>query len=260
MRGKYAKRAETRRDWNALDERATTAERERDRLAAELAELRERAEDRITGLRHEVSGLRRQRDEAAAPRIAQLEEVNNRLRAERNEALDEARAEIDCSTQVQNRLADFLENRFGFGGPEAKETSFAICDGPQVGRRFMSGVGVSSTDPRMVEEMQRARGLRGSGNPAEETLPGLTVRVQDRRWASREAKRLRLDAVREVTPVYSFDGSESSLVLSVDDDTSLRIYIEHAKPSVLTNAGLAGIRIPPEERDRLAQVVAKEDS
>jgi len=81
-RGKYAAKAERRREFTGLEERAVTAERERDRLAVELAGLRESSGVKIAALKTWASDLREARDAAAAPRLAELEEANNRLRAE----------------------------------------------------------------------------------------------------------------------------------------------------------------------------------
>lgn len=81
MKGKYAAKADRRRELTGLEDRAVAAERERDRLGAELADLREDSERKIADLRAQARRLRDQRDTGAAPRIAELEAANSRLRA-----------------------------------------------------------------------------------------------------------------------------------------------------------------------------------
>ena len=164
MKGKYAARADRRQEFTGLEQRAVTAERERDRLATELAELRERGEERLTGLRREVAELRKQRDAVASPRLAQLEQINNRLRAERSNALDQSKFFIQREAVVADRMSDYLIRRFGLSGPEAKEVVNTIWDTPETGERLVSRTGVASRDVRVIEAVQRTRrGPRGRG-------------------------------------------------------------------------------------------------
>jgi hypothetical protein len=90
-KGKYAARAERRHEFAGLEERAVAAERERDRLAADLAEVRERADREITAARKLAADLRRQRDEGTAPAVASLEREIRRVREEAIAELAEAR-------------------------------------------------------------------------------------------------------------------------------------------------------------------------
>jgi hypothetical protein len=258
VKGKYAARAARRREFTGLEERAVAAERDRDRLAVELAELHEKSDEKIATLRAGVTEAREQRDTASAPRIAQLEEVCNRLRAERNSALDQERFLIDNQRVFEKRMRTYLRDNLGLSVIEAKELVIALWDAPAIGERWVSPAGISGKDSGAAEAVQRARGMRGKGNRAAAAAPDVPAIV--RPFARRgEVKRLRDVAVKELVPVYAYDGPESSLVLSADEDQSLRIYIEHAEADVLTNAGLAGIRIPAEERAKLANAVRAQE-
>ena len=107
-RGKYAAKAERHRGLAEAEQRAVTAERERDRLAAELAEVRQHGEGVIGGLRAYAADLRKQRDGGAAPAIEVLERENRRLRGELTSVTidrDQLRAEL---RPFMRRLTVFL--------------------------------------------------------------------------------------------------------------------------------------------------------
>jgi len=110
-RGKYAAKAERRHELAGLEERAAAAERERDRLAAELAGVRQRSEETIRGLRAQAAELRRQRDDGAAPAVASLEREIRHVREEAIAELAEARGlRADARKFIRN-LQVFLCER-----------------------------------------------------------------------------------------------------------------------------------------------------
>jgi chromosome segregation ATPase len=74
VKGKKGKAAANRRDFQDLERRATEGERRAEKAEAEVRELRERLEQTTTGLQRELAAMRRQRDEAAAPAVAALEQ------------------------------------------------------------------------------------------------------------------------------------------------------------------------------------------
>lgn len=251
MKGKYAARADRRQEFTGLEQRAVTAERERDRLATELAELRDRSEERLAGMRRGMTDLRKQRDAAASPRLAQLEQINNRLRAERSNALDQNKFFIQNEVALADRLSDYLIRRFGLSGPEAKEAVNALWDAPVTGERWVSRTGVAGRDVRVIEAVQRARRQRGQQNVAAEIAPDAVVTVNTGFRAARVAE-INERLTESLMPIYSYDQAEVSLVLSGDLDGALRVYIEDA-------AGLAEILIPSEERPRLTQAIQQQE-
>ena len=151
-------------------------------------------------------------------------------------------------------MESYFHKNLGLAVAEAREVVMALWEAPVIGERWVSPGSVSSKDPGVAVAVQRARGWRGKGDPAADARPDLAAIV--RPFAVKgEMKRLREVMIKELLPIYAYNGPESSLVLSADRDQSLRIYIEHAEADILTNAGLAGIRIPAEERAKLADSI-----
>jgi hypothetical protein len=128
-RGKYATKAERRASFTSLEERAADAERERDRLAAELAGLRESSDRRIAGLRTELGKMRKQRDEATTPRLAELEEANSQLRDERDAAAAGRDDEHNKKRKFVRRVERLLRERFGLPPADAQELVLALLSG-----------------------------------------------------------------------------------------------------------------------------------
>jgi hypothetical protein len=255
VKGKYAARAERRREFTGLEGQAVAAERERDRLAAELAELRVSSERRIAGLRAEVSNVRRERDVATSSRLTQLEEVNNRLRAERNDAIGQAKSERDRNSVFQDRLRAFLIGRLGYSVPEARETAFAIFEAADFGRQFVSPAGVArSRNPRVVKGVQRLKGLRGGEDRAADVAPDLEPVVWNRASLRRQLGKLQAEMVEAMLPAYSYDGDASSLALTVFS-TGTRISIECTEPDVVADTLIATIELPAAEAAKLVRAL-----
>jgi hypothetical protein len=110
-KGKYAARSGRRHEFAGLEERAVIAERERDRLTAELAEVRERADREIAAARKLAADLRRQRDEGAGPAVASLEREIRRVREEAIAELAEARGFRADTRKFIRNLEVFLCER-----------------------------------------------------------------------------------------------------------------------------------------------------
>lgn len=185
MKGKYAAKADRRREFTGLEERAVAAERECDRLTAELSALRERSEERITGLRSEASSLRKQREAAASPRLTELEQENNRLRKERDAAFVLVNQVDDVGVKFALCVADLLCDRLGMTRVEAFEVVDALRHSPTRGDRYVDTTGVTGGDSGAVKALQRARGLRGPDDPAAEIAPGARIIVSKPRKAQR---------------------------------------------------------------------------
>jgi hypothetical protein len=228
VKGKYAARAERRSEFTGLEERAVTAERERDRLASELADLREGSERRIAGLRDEMRKLREQRDAAAAPRISELEAANSRLRARCRTA------ELMVSGKIRER-----EGELHVTGP--------LPDGDLVDQ--ISG---------------RARSRRGPVYRAD----ALDVLGSMQRFAAESRRevadaRAQLQEDFELLSIYAYDtaGSSVSIDWNVDPasqaefDLSVRLRVECLAPDVQGAYVSASVILPREERFKLAQAL-----
>lgn len=248
MKGKYAARADRRRELKALEERAAEAERERDHLASEMARLKECSEQRIAGLRGELHAMQSARDKIAHPRIAQLEAINNRLRAERNSATEEAREQSRHQVNLGLRVQNALMATFGLSLADAREWLNAVADAPDMGKRFVSCGGVRGKDPRAVEAVQRLRGQRASVSPAREAAPEMKAVVWSRRDARDELAKMRNAAREACLPVFTYDGEDASLVVGAEVSGRLHFYIETAE-------GLADVAVPSDETAELARAI-----
>ncbi|MEV1171609.1 hypothetical protein [Nonomuraea sp. NPDC049784] len=82
MKGKKGSSAATRKDRAELEARAVRAERAEQRLAGELAELKERHDQEIHALRSALAAAKGQRDEAVNPLLLAAEERIRALSAE----------------------------------------------------------------------------------------------------------------------------------------------------------------------------------
>lgn len=91
MRGKHANAAKNRREREDLQQRSEAAEHRAERLAKEMAELRESSQRAISSLRGELAQARKDRDAAVAPRLEEAIKAAERLRKERDSARFAAR-------------------------------------------------------------------------------------------------------------------------------------------------------------------------
>lgn len=172
MKGKYAKRAEIRRDTNALEERALAAEHERDQLKGKLESLTAKHAS-ITGtLRADLASTRKQRDEAASPLLTASEDRVRQLLDELAETRDAQKHLQETHNKLILVLHAWIMEAVGCTGTEALEMTLQVMgDNPKtyVGQ----GTGIPETfmqgryeDPELVAKVraiQRARGVRRSG-------------------------------------------------------------------------------------------------
>lgn len=260
MKGKYAARAERRSEFTGLEERAVTAERERDRLAAELAEVRERSEQKIADLRSEAASLRGQRDAVAAPRIAELETANGRLRVQRDVAIAMRQGLFEDWSRMADRLMKTLIKRFGMGGPEAMELAVVLTRPPEVDFRPVSAAGVATKDPRKAQAIQRQRGLRGAGSPAEDVAPELRPVVAIANGREAERKIATQEAVIEdhfsAGRIYAYDADDSSVGFDIWSDRTISICVETSAPDVVADTFLSWVALPATESAKLLEAIA----
>jgi len=254
-RGKYGARAEGRREVTELAERAVKAERDRDRLAAELAALRERSDAVITGLRAQASELREQRDEAASPRIAELEAANNRLRAQRDATAAAAKGLRSNVRLLLARHADFLAERLGIPRTEAMELVNALGGDPASGTRVVLGDGVASSHPKVVEAVQQARGIRREGTAAAVSPAAQPVVVaQDGRSRLPASYAVLEDCLAEA---YAYDGPRGSVSIGAVDG-ELWVRVECAEADIVADEFIMTVPLPASEGARLAEAIGRQ--
>lgn len=126
-RGKYAKRAELHRDWDALERRAVAAEHRANRLATELDELRDKSDHEIATLRKDLSAVTRQREEAASPKLLEAEERIRSLMKELEQKQQDHEKTKKANSKATTRLTRLIR-LLGFSGPEAFEIAIAGGD------------------------------------------------------------------------------------------------------------------------------------
>jgi hypothetical protein len=247
-RGKYAAKAERRASSAGLEERAVTAERERDRLAAELAALRERSDTAIAGLRRQVSELCERRAEVASPRIAELEAANNRLRAQRDEAATRLKGLRGHVLRMRDRFGQVLCRRFGLQVTEAAELIHAL--GTDSETPALLRLGVRSDDPKTIEVIQRARGVRGKGDTASTASSAQPVGLIGTRPSGRRRPR-GVGLKDKLTADYAYDGPEGSISICVIDD-DLWIRAECAELDAIADNFIIAVPLPASEAARIA--------
>lgn len=250
-RGKYAAKAERRRDAAESAQRADTAERERDRFAAELAALRESTGTTITGLRSQVTELRRQRDERAAPRIAELEAANNRLRAQRDAVTVRLRGLTAAARRMRDQTGEMLHKRFGLGIPEAVELVHALGSGAD--ERALLTWGVTSSDPEMIEAVQRARGLRGKGSPGTAAPQPVALIAAGSGSGRGRMPPATVDAMA-AGYAYAYDGHAGSFSISIIDG-KLWVRAENAEVDIIDGEFAITVQVPASEATRLAAAI-----
>lgn len=253
-RGKYAARADRRREFAEIEQRATVAERQRDTLAGELAKSREHNERRIAGLVREVQELREQRDAAASPRISELEAANVRLRAERNaakvmqEEFEEARYRFD-----ERAVKAF--QKLGLSVLEARElTDILVADDSMP--RPVHAHGIQGT-PSVIEAVQRARGQRTGIDIAEiagDLYQGTEVSPRSRRERKEAIRSGMAIMLNEETASYSYDSAKSSVTLW-NRNGEFHLCIDDAEPRMIGDSVLALISLPASEARRLVEVL-----
>lgn len=109
MRGKHGVAAEKRRTAAELEERASSAEHRAEKAEAALAELKEKSERQIAGLRAELANSVKDRDEGTSP---QLEAAHERFQQLAQELLSTKR---DLSKLEASRAA-YVRTAFAFLG------------------------------------------------------------------------------------------------------------------------------------------------
>lgn len=168
MRGKHANAAERRRQVAELEQRADQAEHRAEKAEAEIRDLKERLARTTTGLQRELAGMRKQRDEAAAPAVAALEELLAKLREQRDEALQKAdfqeKRHFDVFVAFKRALM-----KMGFSHTEAVEIVAATSSDIDDNWRLIDGGEDELTGPALdryrhdaeaINRLQTAQGVR----------------------------------------------------------------------------------------------------
>jgi hypothetical protein len=231
VKGKYGAKADRRREVTGLEDRAVATERERDRLAAKLAEVREHSEQKIAGLRAEARGLREQRDAAAAPRIAELEAANGRLRA-------------------QCRAVELMVSE------RARERG---------GGLHVSGV---LPDLDLVDEISgRVHSRRGGLNPRAAALEvaGTMQRIVAEERRNTADARAELQEAAGMLSIYAYDTAYSSISIdwslgpsSPAIGLSVCVRVESPAPGAQDKSISSAMILPVAELKKLAEAIASD--
>jgi len=118
MKGKYANAAEKRQAHENLSQRLTAAERDRDRLARELADEQQRREKEVATLRETIASLRAQRDEGVSPDLEEAFKVVRTLKEE-TETLRKEKAQAVKSNVRLVRVLTEAARAAGFRDKDA---------------------------------------------------------------------------------------------------------------------------------------------
>ncbi len=151
MKGKHGAAAQVRRDWAELTDRAERAERERDKIAAELAALRQDAARDAEALRAQVRAVCAERDQAEGPRVADLNGENVRLRSRIADLAGEINRRQKANESLVYQLLDLHEEQ-GMSRAQAFNLVAERVDPEkmEIGRRAKH-----KTGPEVVKKLQR---------------------------------------------------------------------------------------------------------
>jgi NADH dehydrogenase/NADH:ubiquinone oxidoreductase subunit G len=127
MKGKYANAAEKRRGMETLEQRAANAERERDRLTAELATQAARHQRSRAEFRAKLAEVERQRDEGAAPALAATREAMGELKA-KADSLRKANAKMTRTNRRLLRVIVTAGIEAGFTEKDAGGAAYGLVD------------------------------------------------------------------------------------------------------------------------------------
>jgi multidrug efflux pump subunit AcrA (membrane-fusion protein) len=255
VKGKYAAKAVRRREFTGFEERAVTAERERDRLASELAELRKSSERQIAILRDRAAEVRRQQDAVADPRMAELEAANRRLRTRLNAAV---LAEKQMSHGYLKSIGQVVQLLRGPRFELSKEEVDDLLFGEESPRSQRLTAAPMPTQPKDAI-------LRALPHPQGDDLR-IVAYYEESRAVKRRADRERdasLDAHAEefATPIYAYDAAQSSFTIERDLDfgnAAVRVSIECPQPDVTDGGLLATMMLPAAELAKLAVAIRRD--
>lgn len=160
-RGKKARQSQNRRDWGALEHRASEAERKVEKLAAELDATRRDSAEKIQNLHHDIAAITKQRDAGVAPALTKALDREQQLRDE----LAAQKEEQEDLSKKYRRLFERLHTlirALGLTGLEAMEVAVAVVgDFPNADNRIIAdGPELKLKDPDRVVVLQRSRGER----------------------------------------------------------------------------------------------------
>ena len=250
MKGKYAARADRRQEFTGLEGRAVAAERDRDRLAAELAELKGSSERQAALLRDQVRRLHEERGATADDRITELEAANRRLRTRMNAAVEAERQTGQEYVRSVGRLVRWLRgSRFGLSKEEVDELIFGL-EGPLPG--LAPGREATVIPPLPKPGGEDLRLVAWTEERA----------AVKRRIAKEENASLDVLVEKFTRPIYVYDTAQSSFAIECDpagtDTGTVRVSIEGAGPEPgAGGAVLAAMMLPSAELAKLALAIGE---
>ena len=127
MKGKYGNAAEKRRAQTELENRVTVAERERDHLAREAAEAKERRDRDVRTLNQALADMRRERDGAVSPALSAAADT---VRALKDEAthLRKANAQAIKTNRRLMHVISSAAREAGFHDKDARGAAYGLVD------------------------------------------------------------------------------------------------------------------------------------
>lgn len=121
MKGKQGNAAQARRDWAGIVQERDDAVRLTGKLEAEFADERAAWARRQASLETEIGALRVAARDVTTPVIEQLRESLERMRVERQEALDQAERATVKQGRIAERTIGFMAEALGITKVEAME-------------------------------------------------------------------------------------------------------------------------------------------
>lgn len=167
MKGKYANKAQKRREVVAAEQNASAAEAARADAESALVRYQDSAENKIARLEERLAAALAERDAVAAPRIAELEQQVEAM----HQRAHDAEANTEAVKQAQAHLVHFtaklLHNLTGCTGLEAAEKICAAVKGiPEFNIADATTGGSAGNGMQLsfdgTKTLQRVRGWRSS--------------------------------------------------------------------------------------------------
>lgn len=165
MKGKYANKAEKRREVAAAEEAAAAAQKARVTAETALAEYRTQTERKIARLEERLSMALAERDSVTAPRIAELENQVETMRRRVNDADAKAEVSRQSTAAMFHFAVKLLHNITGCTGLEAGERIYAAVQGLPEAVIADATTGAPNAPAQSLGEtktLQRVRGWRSS--------------------------------------------------------------------------------------------------
>lgn len=158
MRGKHGRAAQVRQEWSEIEQERDAAIRRADKATAELASARDAWARKQAAMEAEVAALRAAVSEAVTPVVQQLRESLERMRVERQNALDEAEKANAKQGRMAERTVEFLAEALGITKLEAMEYLVGFVGGvgeTVVGEDGQILVQTAFRDDKLLDRLNR---------------------------------------------------------------------------------------------------------